>query len=77
VFAVLVVLSHDVEEKWLDVVIQSLTAEKELCEKTEILAIYWVLAAVDFKKREVAVSIDFVTRWVFGRTFELEVSVSK
>ena len=76
-FAVLVVFGHDVEEEWLDVIVKSLAAEKEFGEETEILTIYWILAAIDFEERKVAVSIDFVTGWVFGRTFELDVSVSQ
>ena len=64
-FAIFVVFSHDVEEKWLDVVVKSLTAEKEFGKKTKILTIHRVLAAVDLEERKVAVSIDFVARGVF------------
>ena len=76
-FAVLVVFSHDVEQKRLDVVVKSLTPEKEFREKTQILTIHRILAAIDLEEGKVAVSIDFVPGWVFGRTFELEVFVSK
>lgn len=59
-FPIFVVLGHDIEEEWLDVVVESLTAEKEFCEQTKILTIYWILAAIDFEERKVAVTIDFV-----------------
>lgn len=66
---VLVVFCHDVEEEGFDVVVEGFGSEKEFREKAEVLAVDWVLAAVDFEEREAAVTIDFVAWRVLRRAF--------
>lgn len=60
-----VILGNHVKEKRFDVVVESLVVKKHLGNQTEVLAVDFVPPAVDFKHRNVFVSIDFVARWVF------------
>jgi hypothetical protein len=72
VAAVVVVFCHDIEEEGFHVVVQSFRAEEELREKTQILAVYRVLSAVDLKERVLAIAIDLVAWRVLRGAFELQ-----
>jgi len=69
VTAVIIVLSHDVEEKRFYVVVKSLRTKKELRKKAEILTVYRVLASINLEERKRSITIDFITWWMFRGTF--------
>lgn len=59
---------HDVEEKGLHVKEQRLVVEKEFGEKTQVLAVLFLLVAVHFKVGNVALSVDLLAGRVPKRT---------
>lgn len=69
--AKLVVLRHDIEEEWLHVVVKGLGAKEEFGEETQILAVDGILATVDLEDGYRTISIDFISRRMLGRAFEL------
>jgi hypothetical protein len=69
--AVVVVFRHDIEQERFHIVVERLGTQKQLCEKTKILAIHRVLSAIDFEKRVFAIAIDLVARRVLSRALEL------
>ena len=64
-----VALRHHVEEKGLDVEIESFVVEKEFGQQTQILTVHFVLLSVHFKHGNVIFSINLVTRWMAPHTF--------
>ena len=47
---IIVILSHDVEQERFHVVVERLRSEKQLGEQTKILAVYWVLPAINLEE---------------------------
>ena len=56
--ALIVVLSEDVEEERLDVVVESLVVQEELDEQTEVLAVDLVRVAVHLEDAEVVLPVE-------------------
>ena len=59
--AVLVALTHDVEQEGIGVVVKRLVVEKQLCEQAQVLGVRFVLPSVDFEKRNVALPVNLVS----------------
>ena len=57
-----VALRHHVEEKGLDVEIESFVVEKEFGQQTQILTVHFVLLSVHFKHGNVIFSINLIAR---------------
>jgi hypothetical protein len=68
--AQLVIFSHDVEEKRLDVVIERFGTKEKFRKQTEVLAIYRILAAVHFKNGDGSRPVYLVPGWMFGRALK-------
>ena len=69
--------SHDVKEKGLDVEVQRFVVQKELCQKTEALAVLLVAFATDLEDGDGLFAIDLVAGGMvphaLGRvTFQLQ-----
>ena len=69
--AIVIILGHDVEEKWFYIIVQGLRAKKELCEKTEVLTVNGIFPTVNFKKGVFSVPVYFIARRVLCWAFEL------
>ena len=69
-----VIFCHDIEEEWFDIVVKSFGTKEELREKTQVLAVYWVLSAIHFKEGVFAVAIHFIAWRVLGWAFKLRKS---
>ena len=68
---------HDVKEKGLDVEVQRFVVQKELCQKTEALAVLLVAFATDLEDGDGLFAVDLVARRMvphaLGRvTFQLK-----
>ena len=50
VLAIFVVLGHDIEKKWLDVVVECLTSQEQLRQQAQVLTINGILAAIDLEE---------------------------
>ena len=66
-----VILSHDVEEEWLDCKVEGLVLQKELCHEAQALAVDLVLLPIHLKHRRLAVAVDLSTWWMAPGTQRL------
>ena len=69
-----VALGHNVEEERLNVVIQGLVVQEQLGQQAQVLAVDFLLLAVDLEDRERVVAIDFVAGRVAQIALELSAS---
>jgi hypothetical protein len=67
----LIVLGHDVEKEWFDIVIERFGAEEKFCEQAEILAVDRILTAIDLEKGVFAITVDFIAWRMLCRAFQL------
>jgi hypothetical protein len=65
-----IVLGHNIEEERLHIIVESFGTEEEFREKAQVLAVDWILAAIDFKEGIFAVAIDFIAGRMLRRTLE-------
>jgi hypothetical protein len=66
-----IVLSHDVEQERLHIVVERLGAQEEFGQQAEVLAVYWILTTVNLEEGVFAVAIYLVARRVLRRALEL------
>lgn len=69
--AELVIFGHDIEEKWLNIVIQRLGSQEQFGKKTKILAVYRILPSIDLEDGNGFVAVYFIAWRMLGGTFEL------
>jgi len=58
----LVDLAEDVEEEWVDVKVERLVIEKQLCHEAQVLAVKLVLVAVRLEHRQRSLPVDLFSR---------------
>ena len=60
-----VILSHDVEEEWLDCEVEGLVLQKELCHEAQALAVDLVLLPIHLKHRLLwYIHVDLSAWWI-------------
>mmetsp|Transcript_15962 Transcript_15962/g.32757 ORF Transcript_15962/g.32757 Transcript_15962/m.32757 type:complete len:223 (-) Transcript_15962:232-900(-) len=64
VVAAVVRLAEDVEEERVDVEVEGFVVEEQLGDVTEVLTVLALSLSVDFEHAQIALPINFVTRWV-------------
>ena len=58
--ALAVVLGENVKQEWLNVVVEGLVIEKELCKEAQILAVDLTSHTINFKDGEITISVNLV-----------------
>ena len=59
-----VILSEDIEEKGLHVIVQGLVVQKEFGQQAEILAVDLTHDSIHLKNGEIILAVNLICRWV-------------
>ena len=71
-----VILSHDVEEEWLDSEVECLVLQEQLGHETQALAVDLVFLSVNLEDRRLPAAVDLPARGVTPRTQSLQNTTS-